>query len=221
MQLLLVRHGESEGNITQSLQGRDDPLTARGREQAGRIAAHLARRGDIHTIYASPLARALETSRIIGAAIGREPQLREGLAEIDVGDARGMRFKDWTEQFPEEARRFHTEGVSYTFPGGESARQLGVRVATELERIIAAHRHDDGAVVVVSHGGALAWAVGYLLREPTDTWPSHQFDNCSLTEVAIPADATQAPAFLCRNEVGHLAPSPDEEVAAGHAEREG
>src|SRR5690348_11197429 len=64
MRLILVRHGESLGNVTRTMQGRADPLTDRGRSQARAIATHLQSRGDVRTIYASPLARALETSRI-------------------------------------------------------------------------------------------------------------------------------------------------------------
>ena len=219
MRLLLVRHGESMGNVTQVLQGRDDPLTERGRRQARQIALHLAARGDVRAIYVSPLARAFETGQIIAEAIGLhlQPEPREGLAEIDVGHAAGMRFDDWTAQCPEEARRFHAEGLDYTFPGGESGRQLGARTAAEIDRILEEHRGDPSAVVVVSHGGALAWIVAHLLQEPRDTWPSHSFDNCSLTEVHIDGEDAQHVTFVCRNDVGHLVPEPAEEIATGRA----
>ena len=214
MRLLLVRHGESIGNITQLLQWRDEPLTERGRRQAREIAAYLAARGDVRALYTSPLARAVETGRVIGAAVGIEPELRDGLAEIDVGDAAGWTFEAWSARFPDEARRYHSEGIDYAFPGGESGRQLGVRTAAEIDRIIAAHDGNEGAIVVVSHGGALGWILAYLLQESRDPWPRHQFDNCSITEVTI--DAQQV-TVVCRNEVGHLSPEPAEEVATGRA----
>ena len=215
MRLLLVRHGESSGNVTRVLQGRDDPLTERGRRQARELAAHLAAQGDVREIYASPLARAFETAQIVGAAVGVEPRLRAGLAEIDIGTAAGLTFEAWAAQFPAEMERFRRDGVDYAFPGGESGRQLGARTAAEIDRIVAAHRRDTGAVVVVSHGGALAWIVAHLLGEPGDTWPSHAFDNCSLTEVTINPDDVQQVTFVCRNEVGHLLPEPDETLATG------
>ena len=68
MQLLLVRHGESAGNLTRILQGRDDPLTERGRRQARELAAYLGARGDVRAIYTSPLGRAAETA---GSSAGR------------------------------------------------------------------------------------------------------------------------------------------------------
>jgi len=212
MRLILVRHGESLGNVTQVLQGREDPLTDRGRSQARAIASHLAGRGDVRTIYASPLARALETSQIIGAAAGVEPQPIENLAELNVGHAAGMRFTDWMSAHPEEAARFHADGAGYTFPGGESGRQLGARVAAAMDRIVAAHHDDPHPVVVVSHGGALAWILAHLLRETDDNWPSYEFHNCSFTEVIVEGDQA---TLICRNEIGHLSVVAEEEVATG------
>ncbi len=215
MQLLLVRHGESAGNLTRQLQGPEDPLTERGRRQAREIAAHLTGRGDVIALYASPLARALETARIIGAAVGLTPVPRAGLAEIDIGDAQGLTFDEWAARFPAEAARFRDEGVDYIWPGGESGRQLGARTAAEIDRIVSAHRLEAGAVVVVSHGGALAWIIDHLLREPRGRWPRHQLDNCSLTEVTIDPADEQAVRFVCQNEVGHLTPDPEGEIATG------
>jgi probable phosphoglycerate mutase len=215
MQLLLVRHGESAGNVTRVLQGRADPLTERGRRQAREIAAYLAERGGMVALYTSPLARADETARAIGAAIGLRPEPREALAELDVGTAVGLTFAEWEARFPDEAARFRAEGVDYIWPGGESGRQLGARTAAEIDRIVKAHRLEAGAVVVVSHSGALAWAIDHLLREPREAWPSHQLDYCSLTEVTIDPDDSQAVAFVCVNQVSHLSPEPEGEIATG------
>ena len=212
MRLLLVRHGESLGNVTRVLQGRGDPLTDRGRSQARSIAMHLARRGDVRTIYTSPLSRALETSQIIGAAVGVEPEPRENLAEINVGNAAGLSFEEWSQRFPEEARLFQADNLGYAFPGGESARHLSDRVALEMDRIVAAHRDDPHAVVIVSHGGAMAWILAHLLGEPRDVWPSYEYDNCSLTEVMI---AGEDVTLVSRNEIGHLQPVAEEEIATG------
>jgi broad specificity phosphatase PhoE len=217
MRLLLVRHGESMGNITRSLQTRTEPLTERGQRQAREIAAHLARRGDVRTLYSSPLTRAMQTSQIIGEAIGVEPEPREALAEINVGTAAGMPFAEWTERFPEEAARFHSDGIHYTFPGGESGKQLGERVRHDLDQIIATHRHQEHAVVIVSHGGALSWILGHLRKDPYDAWPPYQFANCSVTEVLIEGDTDRPVTMVCQNEIGHLSPEPTEEVATGQA----
>src|SRR3954451_15383153 len=217
MRLLLIRHGESEGNITQVLQGRDETLTERGRRQARALAAALKAHGGIRTLYASPLARAFETAQIVGAALGLEPQPREGLAEINVGSTAGLTFEAWSAQFPEEAKRFHTEGVDYAWPGGESGRQLGERVAAAIDQIIADHNADDEIVAVVTHGGALGWLQAHLFDEPWDGWPSYRYDNCSITELVVETEPTRKVPTIRHNDIAHLTPEPTEEVATGRA----
>ncbi len=215
MRLVLVRHGESTGNITQVLQGRDETLTERGRTQARAVSAHIAKSYDVRALYASPLARAWETASIIGEAIGMQPEPREPLAEINVGRAAGLTVQQWVDQHPEQERGWTSDGIDFVWPGGESGRALGKRMAAELDRIIEQHRDEDGTIVAVSHGGALAWAIGYLLRESLEHWPRHDFDNCSITEVQFGAVADDEPVFVCRNDVAHLSMVPNEEVATG------
>ncbi|HEY8602595.1 MAG TPA: histidine phosphatase family protein [Thermomicrobiales bacterium] len=217
MQLLLVRHGESAGNLSRRLQSHDDALTERGRRQAGEVAALLAERGDIRALYSSPLIRALETAQIIGTAIGLAPIPLDDLAEINVGEAAGSTFEEWAARNPESAAQFHAAGPNFVWPGGESGLQLAARVAAAVDAIISAHRLEGGSVVIVSHGGALSWMIDHLLREPREQWPQHQLHNCSLTEVTIDADE-QAVTFVCRNEIGHLSPEPEEAVALGQSE---
>lgn len=218
MQLIMVRHGKSIGNITRVLQGRDEVLTERGRMQARAVAASIAQRYDVRAIYASPLARAWETAHFIGAAVGVVPEPREPLAEIDVGDAAGLTIEQWIEQNPGKDEAWLAQGIDFVWPGGESGRHLGERIAAELDRIIEAHRAVDGSIVVVSHGGALAWAVGHLLQESLESWPRHEFGNCSITEVQVGASPNDANLFVCRNDLAHLSDVPNEEVATGQLE---
>ncbi len=220
MRLLLVRHGESLGNLTRQLQPRDEPLTERGQRQARELAAFLAERPDLRVVYTSPLTRAYQTAAIIGAAIGLRPIPLEGLAEINVGDAAGMTFDEWAARDPASAGRWREEGLDFIWPGGESGRQLAARTAAEIDRIVSVHRLDRGAVVVVSHGGALAWAISHLLREPGDRWPSAhmRLDNCSVTEVALDRaiwEVGQPATFLRRNAIAHLSALADAAAEQG------
>ena len=210
MKLLLARHGQTTGNVDRRLQGSEDPLTPLGRRQAWELAAYLAGRGDVAALYASPYVRARQTARAVGETLGLDPVLRTGLAELSVGEAAGYRFDDWAEKFPEETERFRTGGVDYQWPGGESGRQLGERTAREMDHILKEHRTEKEAVVVVSHGGALAWMLVHLLRESGDEWPSEHLnlDNCSVTEVEVQSGDSPA-IVLRRNYTEHLTPEPD------------
>ena len=209
MQLLLLRHGETVGNIARQFQDEHDPLTERGRRQAQALAAALVRRGGFSALYASPHIRAFETAQIIGAAVGLAPQPRPGLAEINVGEVAGLTFDEWGTRFPEQLQLFRADGVSFGWPGGESGRDIAARTAAEIDWLVARHRDDPGAACVVSHGGALAWSIVHLLREPGDRWPREhmRIANCAVSEVELDPErwlAGEPATFLCRNEVGHL-----------------
>ena len=93
MRLLLVRHGETVGNVERRLQGAGDPVTERGRRQAKELAVHLSGREDLVALYASPYVRAFDTALAIGGEIGLDPVPRDRLAEVDVGQAEGYRFE--------------------------------------------------------------------------------------------------------------------------------
>jgi glucosyl-3-phosphoglycerate phosphatase len=210
MRLILIRHGQTEGNILRQLQDEHDPLTALGRRQAQEVAAHLATLGPAVALYCSPLQRALDTAQIIGAAIGHEPQPRPAWAEINVGRAAGHTFDGWREQFPDESAAFRADGVGYRWPGGENGHDIARRTAAEIDWLLTRHIDDARPVIIVSHGGALAWAISYLLREPGDRWPREhmRLDNCSLTEVTLDPTtwAVGHPAtFVRRNALDHLA----------------
>ena len=97
MDLLFVRHGESEGNALGQLQGRiDSPLTPLGRAQARRVGAWLKQHGPRWSAaYASPLARARETAEIIIGQTGYpEATLDDDLREVGAGDLEGLTRDD-------------------------------------------------------------------------------------------------------------------------------
>lgn len=189
MLLLLVRHGQSLGNIEERIQGDDDPLTDFGRRQAKTVAAELARRGDITHLYASPLARALETATFIGNAVNLTPVPVAGLAEINAGRAAGLLWTEWREQNPERARIMSDPDrpVHERWEGGESGQQFGERVISAYNEIVTRHVGTSDVVVAVGHGGSLAWIAASAHGDPLDVWPAARagFANCSISELAI------------------------------------
>lgn len=78
--IYLVRHGLTEGNITGTVQGMDDPLAPAGHKQAERLAAR-AQHVSFDHLLASDMLRAQQTAEYIAQAtkhtIVAEPLLRE------------------------------------------------------------------------------------------------------------------------------------------------
>lgn len=160
MELLFIRHGQSEWNAARRWQGRaDTPLTELGRQQAFAAARKV---GSVDAIVASTLQRAHDTALIIGGQIGVGPvHLHADLVERDVGDFSGLTHPEIEERWP---------GVlgSGTYPDFfESDDAVRARITAATNEIVTEF---DGAdtVLVVCHGGIVhAFENALGLTEPT------------------------------------------------------
>ena len=206
MLLLLVRHGQSLGNVEARIQGSDDPLTDFGRLQARTVAARLAQRNDITHLYASPLVRAMETASIVGEAVGQTPIPIAGLAEIDAGRAAGLLWSDWRTANPElaEIMADPNRPMDRGWEGGENGQQFGARVIAAYDEIVTRHVGTDDVVVAVGHGGSLAWIAAKAHGDPLDIWPGARggFLNCSISELVIDREGHGEPGAW--NQDSHL-----------------
>lgn len=129
-----LRHGETELNRLGLVAGATDvPLNATGAMQAHGAARSLARAG-IDAIWCSPLIRARETARCVGAALNLDVTVIAELAERNWGALEGR---------PRELR---VRGA--TPPGGESLDDFRARTLTGLARV--AHSR---APLIVAHSG--------------------------------------------------------------------
>jgi len=148
MEVVLVRHGETEWSRDGRHTGRTDvPLTERGEEQARAVG--LALRGRAFAlVLSSPLQRALETARLAGFS----PETREELREWDYGEYEGRRTDEIRQEVPDWTI------WDYGAPGGESPSQVGARA----DRVVAELRVVDGDALVFAHG--------HLLRVLTARW---------------------------------------------------
>ena len=163
--LYLVRHGQSDWNAANRFQGHvDRPLTDLGREQADALARELAATA-LERIYSSPLRRALDTATAVAAGRELEVVADEGLREVDVGSWAGLTRAEVEERYPAAFRRWVAGGDGWA--DGETYQEMSARVLTCIVRI--ADAHEDGAILVVSHGGPIraiqAAAAGMTVHE--------------------------------------------------------
>lgn len=159
--LLLVRHGESEGNAARTFTGHSaSPLTERGARQAEALAAALGEPAPT-VMYSSDLPRAMSTAAPLAARAGLTVLADRRLRERDMGSFVGVRFDVLEAEQPEAWRALLTRDPDFTPPQGESHVQCAARMADALDDILA--RHATGIIVVVSHGVALHHALRHLL----------------------------------------------------------
>ena len=152
--LTLIRHGQTDWNLQRLLQGRTDiPLNDTGREQARAVGRELAASGrHWDALVSSPLQRARETARIIGAQIGLTPAgTYADLAERSFGDAEGY---DCTGMTEDERHAFMEEH-------GEAAEHVVQRGIAVLREIAARYPQQD--VMIVAHGTFIRLTAGRIL----------------------------------------------------------
>jgi len=150
---LIIRHAESEWNASDRWQGHGNPpLSARGRVQAQSLADRLS--GEtIGALYSSDLARAVETATIIGASGGLQPQLNRNLRELEIGEWTGLTRSEIETRSAEMLARFEAEDPDVRPGGGESRREIRIRIRREMAQIAADHPAER--VAIVTHLGAL------------------------------------------------------------------
>lgn len=176
--LLIVRHPETEANVTGRFVGRgDSPFTSLGRLQARRLPGKIAA-FEPDEVWTSPLHRALTVAEKAAARAGVPLHIDERLQELDFGDAEGMTYEEITGAGITFNYRSATKPVA---PGGESRGSIERRVAHIADELTAR----EGRFVVVAHGGVVrAMLVHVLGLSHTDVWAFH-IHNAQLATVRV------------------------------------
>jgi broad specificity phosphatase PhoE len=157
----LVRHGATALTAEDRFAGSTDvPLSEAGRRQVASLAERL--RGEkIDAIHASPLARTMETARILAAPHGLAPVAEPALREIDYGRWEGLSRADVEGAFAEEYAIWEEDPFTIAPLGGEAGVSVLNRALPVIRRIVEQHRH--GSVAIVSHKGTNRLLIGSLL----------------------------------------------------------
>ncbi|MFP2908034.1 histidine phosphatase family protein [Pyxidicoccus sp. 3LFB2] len=163
-EFILIRHGETEWNAQNRLQGhRDSALSPEGLRQADAVAARLAS-VRFSALYSSDLGRARETARRIGTRTGHAVVPDARLRERGLGILEGLTRDEASQRHPEVFSGYAEGGPDYVVPEGESTSQR-LRHAVEcLEELGARHRGER--VVAVTHGGVLSLLFRHSLGIP-------------------------------------------------------
>ncbi len=195
--IILVRHGESEGNAAGVLQGRlDFALSELGRRQASLTAKRLAGSG-AYQVLSSPLTRASATAALIAERLDLRLRLDPDLAEYDIGDASGLTPAELRERFP-DVMRARLGGERLRFPGEEGRDVFAVRLQQALARM----SESEGTTIAVAHGGVISAMCHLVLGLGVDRPGVFHVGNCSLTELR--PDRTGTLVIHRQNDTCHL-----------------
>lgn len=200
MELILVRHGETDFNRDGVFRGLlEVRLNAMGIAQADATAEALA--GKVFdAIYSSSLKRALVTATRI--AKPHEIQIRkiDGLMDIDFGAWAGLTEKEVQGKYPKQYETWMQKPGNARFPGGESARKAWKRINSSLREIL--FTHGTGIVVIVSHRVPIKMMTAYLLGMTRHDINEIKHDPCAISIFRIDGRDYKA---IVLNDSSHLA----------------
>jgi broad specificity phosphatase PhoE len=163
--LVLVRHGQSHGNVDRRLDTRPPgaALTNLGHEQARAFAQQWPHQ--VGMVAHSVALRAMETAAEIGAVLGLPTLKLEGIHEVQVGELENRNDDPAVEEFNSIYQRWQEGELDVSMLSGESGTEVlerYLRVVKELRvRFLDDHAW-TGDVIVVSHGAAIRLAGAVL-----------------------------------------------------------
>jgi len=168
-----VRHGLTDWNVQQRLQGRHDvALNTDGSAQAVRCGEILralfagdGRLPECFDYVSSPLIRARQTMEIMRTTLGLKPTdycVDARLAEIAFGDWEGLTYGDVLARDKDIVAKRESDKWHFLPPGGESYAQVTVRIRDWYETV-------GKDTVVAAHGGTARALIAHLaLASPQD-----------------------------------------------------
>ena len=195
MNLILIRHGQSEWNALNQFTGWKDPdLTAKGIEEAhnaGKIIKDLRINFDL--VFASALVRAQNTAEIILEEINQSLSTikNQALNERNYGDLAGLNKDDARKRWGDEQVHIWRRSYDIPPPGGESLKDTGERVLPFFMKEILPHVCEGKNVLVAAHGNSLRSLIKFL-------------DNISNEDIVKLEIPTGAPIHYVINEDGSV-----------------
>ena len=168
-EIILIRHGETEWNSQQRMQGHSNSdLSSVGQAQIQALGQWM-KNVPFDLIYSSDSLRAKQTAEAITQFSGHELKIDLRLREKNLGVFEGLTSEEARERHPEVFRLFKTAGSKYVIDEGESTQQLQDRALEIVNEIRI--KHPEERVLLVTHGGfirvVMKHSLGLSLETPT------------------------------------------------------
>ncbi len=180
-EIILVRHGETEWNVSEVFRGRIDiELNETGRRQAELLAEYLSG-FKLDAIYSSPLRRALATAEMIARYHKLGIEITPGLIDFDYGEWQGLAHQEVRERYTELYAQWLNNPHQVTMPSGESLSDVSQRAIGVVNEAVARYRD---TVVLVSHRVVNKVLICALLGLDNSHFWNIRQDTCGTTTFA-------------------------------------
>ena len=199
--ILLVRHGESEGNALRVFTGhRGLPLTPMGHKQAEATANYIKQNYHVDAVYSSDLPRAFQTAEHIALQFDLPVVTNAGLREIYAGQWENKPIAKLPELYPEDFSVWLNNIYYSRCTGGESVQELIARVYQCLLDL--AKKHPGECIVVASHATPIRSLLWKISDSEPEAFKQINFGcNCAVSELKFENGVFQT---VCANYREHL-----------------
>lgn len=182
MKIYLIRHGRTDWNDTNKIQGKSDiPLNPTGILQAEKLASELKNeKYDISHVYTSHLQRARKTAEIISSELNIPCDILNGVEEINLGDWEGLSWDEVMLHYP-EAYKIWRKNRRYTKSvNGESYDDMLQRV---LSALLYLSKTSNKNIAVVTHSAVIMALMCYINNAPFEKMTDYKVKNTSVTTI--------------------------------------
>lgn len=183
MKIYFVRHGESQWNVENRLQGSDDSsLTEKGIRDSQKLRKYLEDSAIVFDqLYSSDSKRCLDTAKIINGRNKLEIKKEKALKEMNVGSWQGMTWEEIKKNEPIAYDYYwHQPDLYKARNGGEDFYAVEKRAVAFIKQL--SQRKENQNILIVSHGVLIKSIVNfYKNRSVSEFWEEALIDGSSLT----------------------------------------
>ncbi|MBN2853560.1 MAG: histidine phosphatase family protein [Clostridia bacterium] len=200
--LYIIRHGESEGNISGKFNGTTDlPLDEKGIKQAEALRSVISDI-DFDVVYSSNLKRAFQTAELSINDTAVKISIVKDIREINGGEWEGTAWEDIPRRWPDVFHHWVNEPGNLQMPKGESMIEFSNRCISAYQRIISENK--GKTILTYSHGTVIkVMQVYFMKKELNDMSSILWHENTGIFCVAIDKDGYK---IMKENDISHLPP---------------
>jgi len=184
LKLIMVRHGLTEWNKEQRLQGKFDiPISKEGEKQAEKLAERL-KNEKIDLIYSSPQKRAYQTAQIINKHRKIRIIKEKNLREISYGilDGTSKKKREQNKKLRQIWQKRREDVMNFKIPKGESFSDLLNRAKKVLNKIL---KYNNKTILVVCHGQIKRALIQLLTNMSNEETQKQYFHPTSVSVIEI------------------------------------
>ena len=175
MDIILIRHGETEANINKVFSPFDVKLSSRGKEQILKSKEYIHSL-DFNKVYVSPLNRAIDTMKLLDL----NGEIENRIREIDFGILEGKSYVEANGEYPVETEKWANDPMNYAVPRGETLISAYKRIEEFLCELI----KKDENVILICHEGIIKLALCFVFDNP-EYFFRFKAENVSISSITI------------------------------------